>query len=63
MNKLKKNLLVLSLAVGIVFVWRGVWGLLDMYLLPGNLPLSYILSIVLGLLILFLHNHDLDELL
>lgn len=41
--------------VGLVCIWRGVWGLLDLYLVPQSPALSRILSILLGLvLVVFL---------
>lgn len=42
--------------------WRGVWGLLDAYLLPQYEILSLIVSICLGVLILYLDDFSLDEL-
>jgi hypothetical protein len=44
-------IVVTSLAV--VSFWRGVWGLMDIYLFPENPPLSLIISILSGLVILF----------
>jgi succinate dehydrogenase hydrophobic anchor subunit len=35
--------------VAIVLMWRGLWGLLDEYLLPKNRKLSYWISSLLGL--------------
>ena len=62
LEKLEKNVYVLILSAGIVLIWRGIWGMLDLYLLPENLVLSYVVSILLGVGILYFHNHDLDEL-
>lgn len=58
----KKHLRTLLTVLGIVMVWRGVWALLDVYLFPNNLLLSYIASIILGLLILYIPDYDLKEL-
>lgn len=53
MTKLKHPLYrVLSIAIAVVFFWRGVWGLMDLYIFPDNLTLSYIISLVIGLGIL-----------
>lgn len=49
-------------AVGVVMVWRGIWGLMDIYLFPGNPTLSYALSIVIGLVILYIDDKAFDEL-
>ena len=35
--------------VAIVMVWRGIWNLLDLYLLPKNPKLSNWISLLLGL--------------
>ena len=44
------GIIIASLAI--VSFWRGVWGLLDIYLFPANKILSCIASILIGLLIL-----------
>ena len=62
MKKVIRNLEVFVLAVGVVFVWRGVWGLSDIYILPNNEPLSYIISILIGVVILYIHKRNLKEL-
>lgn len=40
------------IAVAVVLVWRGAWGLMDLYIFPDNALISYIVSLVAGLLIL-----------
>jgi hypothetical protein len=52
MKILSQNLKFLAIAVGVVFVWRGVWGLADEYLFPDYKTLSFIASILIGILIL-----------
>jgi len=47
--------------LGMVIFWRGIWGLLDFYLFPGNRELSYAISAVAGLLILFINDYSLSE--
>lgn len=54
-----RNLLVV---LGVVMVWRGIWDLLDYYFFPGNQLLSDVLSIVIGVLILYLPDSNIDEL-
>jgi hypothetical protein len=44
---------ILPIILAIVFVWRGTWGLMDLYVFPDNTFLSYTISLVLGLAILF----------
>lgn len=64
-TNLKKNhQLVFSLIIlsGMVCLWRGVWGLLDMYLMPGNLSLSYAVSTLLGIAIIAITHYTIDKL-
>lgn len=44
----------LIIVIGVVGVWRGIWDLMDSYFFPGNQLLSDILSILLGLALLYL---------
>ena len=44
----KKFSFSLLLAIGFVAVWRGIWYLLDIVLLPNSQLLSAILSIAIG---------------
>jgi len=63
MKNVKTNLQLIILAVGVVAVWRGVWGFLDLYLFPDDLVLSYSISIIAGLAILYFQDHKVNELL
>lgn len=47
--------------VAIIMLWRGIWGLMDMYLFPGNPLISYSVSVGVGLLLLFLDDFKLTE--
>lgn len=38
----------------IVCIWRGIWGLLDIYLLPDDPSLSFSISIVIGIILIFI---------
>ncbi len=55
----------ISVVLGVVLIWRGIWYVLDaldIVFFGGNhLPLA-ILGIVLGVLILYIPDHDLKEL-
>lgn len=56
-----KNLLTVA---GIVMIWRGVWSILDVIderLFGGPHLLTAVLSMILGLLVLYLPDKDLDE--
>lgn len=51
---------IISFAV--ISFWRGVWGLMDEYLFPGNYKLSLWISVVLGIVILYLTHYTTKEL-
>ena len=48
--------------LGIVLFWRGVWGLLDRYLFPNYELYSFLISLVIGVIILYIDDFSLDEL-
>jgi hypothetical protein len=55
----------LFIVIGLVLVWRGVWYILDgldLYLWgdPSHMG-SALLGIIVGLLVLFIPDHDLKE--
>lgn len=55
----------LSVVVGIVLIWRGIWYALDIVdttLFGGNHMLTALGGILLGTLILYVPDHDLKEL-
>jgi len=52
---------VLIALVGVVMLWRGVWALLDEYFFPDQPLASYLGSIGLGLLLLFIDDYRLRE--
>lgn len=52
-EKKKKFTYTILVAFAIVIFWRGIWGIMDLYFFPNMLPLSFILSIFFGFLILF----------
>jgi hypothetical protein len=54
-------------AFGIVFFWRGVWVLSDIYLFPStpfdeNHLKSGLVSVILGIVLLYIDDFSLDEL-
>lgn len=61
--KKKKNsyIRILQIAVAVVLVWRGAWGLMDLYIFPDNLFVSYVVSLIAGLIVLFA-THKLTDL-
>ncbi len=46
----------------VISFWRGIWGLMDLYLFPNNLALSFTISTIIGILILYSIKHKLDSL-
>ena len=58
----RKNLRIIIDLLGIIIVWRGIWGLLDLFIFPGNQLLSYITSIVIGFILLLIDGNGLDDL-
>lgn len=54
----------MSIVIGLVLMWRGVWYILDavdMWFLEGNHLWTAIGGIVVGLLVLYLPDKDLNE--
>ena len=54
---------IMLIAISVVLFWRGAWGIMDLYVFPDNDLLSYIVSLVLGIGILFATQKLADELL
>ncbi|GEM_PF-998240 len=46
-------LVIIISSLAIVSFWRGLWGLMDLYLFPEDKTLSLTVSTVMGLLMLF----------
>lgn len=54
----------LSIVLGIILIWRGIWYLLDavdQFLFGGSHVPVAIIGIIAGLLILYLPDKDLNE--
>ncbi len=52
--------LVLS-GFAVIAFWRGIWGLMDMYLFPQWPLASYGVSLVVGLAILYFNDFSFSE--
>ena len=55
----------LSIVLGLVLIWRGIWFILDkidFLLFGGSHHITAISGIIIGLLILYLPDKDLKEL-
>ena len=51
------------IVICVVLVWRGIWGAIDLYLLPSAPILSNAISIVAGLgILLIVDNFELEDL-
>lgn len=61
-RRLKKVLYAVIIAFAIVSFWRGIWGLMDLYLFPNNYTLSLWVSVAIGLAILYVTKHVIDKL-
>ncbi len=54
----------LSIVVGLVFIWRGIWHVLDVIeglLFGGELLWTGLVGIVIGVLLLYFPDRDLKE--
>ncbi|HAR99705.1 MAG: hypothetical protein US57_C0003G0011 [Candidatus Moranbacteria bacterium GW2011_GWC2_37_73] len=60
----KKNPFLYHLisGIGLIIFWRGIWGIMDLYLFPGNPTLSHSFAITLGLVILYFNDFSISEL-
>lgn len=64
-SKMKsKHQIIFAIIVGfaVISFWRGVWGLMDEYLLPNNYISSLWISVILGVVILILTGYATKEL-
>lgn len=51
----------LTLIVSTILIWRGVWNFVDSYFFPHNHFLSNLLTIVLGIVLLFIFDSEVEE--
>ncbi len=61
-SSLDPNIRILVEVTGVILVWRGIWALTDRYLFPDNPDLSAIISIILGIIIIYIENKNLKDL-
>ncbi len=59
-RSLKRIFYIILIAFAIVSFWRGVWQLSDLYLFPNNLLLSNLISLGIGVIILYFTKHMID---
>jgi uncharacterized membrane protein HdeD (DUF308 family) len=51
----------LTVVIGLVLIWRGVWYVLDeidILFFGGNHGLTAVVGIILGLIVLYIPDHD-----
>ncbi len=53
---------VIVIIFAIIMLWRGIWGLLDLYLFPGSPAFSHILTVIIGATILYLDDFSIHNL-
>ena len=47
----------------VVLIWRGIWNLLDMFFMRNHPILSNVIGIMIGVIILYLPDRDIKDLL
>jgi hypothetical protein len=62
LKPIKQALFFLLIGLSVVSFWRGAWGIMDIYLFPNNYELSSWVSIIIGLIILYITNYWTKEL-
>lgn len=50
----------LFLAFGVVSFWRGIWGLSDIFLFPGQPISSYVASIIIGIVVVLVAHYVIE---
>ncbi|MDD2871436.1 MAG: hypothetical protein PHS49_05590 [Candidatus Gracilibacteria bacterium] len=56
------NFRILILVISVIMIWRGVWNLIDHYFFPDDFIFSNVATIVLGIIIMFMIEYDLEAL-
>lgn len=51
----------LTLILATILIWRGVWNFADKYFFPENSFLSNFLVIIVGILLLFIFDSEVEE--
>ncbi len=57
-HQLGFGLIIMS---GTICLWRGIWGLLDMYLLPNMPAASFSMSFFIGVLVIVVTHYTIDK--
>lgn len=51
----------LTLILSAVLIWRGIWNFLDFYFFPKSDFLSNLLSVALGIILLFVFDSEVED--
>ena len=51
----------LTLMASVVLIWRGIEHLLDIYFFPNNEILSSVLTIIIGIVLLFIFDSEIES--
>jgi hypothetical protein len=63
MKKIRnQTIFAILISFAVISFWRGLWGLMDLYIFPNNIELSLWTSIGIGLIILVLTHYTTKEL-
>jgi hypothetical protein len=62
LSGVEKFIRILIAASGIILIWRGIWGVADVLLLPDNYLLSSTVSIIIGIILLALTHTRIRDL-
>ncbi len=46
------------MCIGVVFVWKGMWDLVDLYFFPWDPLIQNVLAIVVGVFIIYLPDNS-----
>jgi hypothetical protein len=58
----EQSFFALIIAIGVISLWRGIWLLWDLHLIPNDPTLSAIVSVLIGLAILGATHYMVKEL-
>ena len=50
----------LIMTAALISIWRGIWGLSDTYLFPSNPQLSFLISLIIGVVVMAMAHYKLS---
>ena len=51
----------LTLILATILIWRGIWNFADQYFFPHNFFMSNLLTIIVGIFLLFIFDSEVEE--